>query len=85
MSLQLSMMHVYSFLLKVLIYYREFGPKVLAPNSVIKGLPKLFEAKQVPVRDGVKKLAVSSISYLFVSALSVRILQNGLRTAYALL
>ncbi len=76
------MMHVYSFLLKVLIYYREFGPKVLAPNSVIKGLPKLFEAKQVPVRDGVKKLAVSSISYLFVSALQVRLLQNGVCTAY---
>ena len=38
---------------------REFGPKVLAPNSIIRDLPKLFEAKQVPIRDSVKKLAVS--------------------------
>ena len=38
---------------------REYGPKVMMPNSIIRDLPKLFEAKQVPIRDSVKKLAVS--------------------------
>lgn len=42
---------------------REFGPKVVLPNSVIRDLPKLFEAKQVPIRDGVKKLAVGSVNF----------------------
>ena len=42
---------------------REFGPKVVLPNSVIRDLPKLFEAKQVPIRDGVKKLAVGSVDF----------------------
>ena len=38
---------------------RDFGPKVMVPNTIIRDLPKLFEAKQVPIRDSVKKLAVS--------------------------
>ena len=42
---------------------REFGPKVLVPNSIIRDLRNLFEAKQVPIRDSVKKLAVS-MSYM---------------------
>jgi len=39
-----------------------FGPKVVAPQPLIKALPALFDAKQEPVRDGVKKLAVRSLA-----------------------
>ena len=35
-----------------------FGPKVVKPQPVAKALPALFDAKQEPVREGVKKLAV---------------------------
>jgi hypothetical protein len=37
----------------------DFGPKVVQPQLIVKALPTLFEAKQVPVREGVKKLVVS--------------------------
>jgi len=35
---------------------------VVAPQPLIKALPALFDAKQEPVRDGVKKLAVRSLA-----------------------
>ena len=35
-----------------------FGPGVIAPQPLLKALPPLFDAKQEPVRDGVKKLTV---------------------------
>lgn len=41
-----------------------FGVKVISPQLILKALPKLFEAKQEPVRDGAKNLTVS----LFVGA-----------------
>jgi hypothetical protein len=36
-----------------------FGVKVVSPQPLLKALPKLFEAKQEPVRDGAKNLVVS--------------------------
>ena len=36
-----------------------FGVKVVSPQLLLKSLPKLFEAKQEPVRDGAKNLTVS--------------------------
>lgn len=35
-----------------------FGVKVVSPQPLLKALPKLFEAKQEPVRDGAKNLTV---------------------------
>ena len=35
-----------------------FGVKVVSPQPLLKSLPKLFEAKQEPVRDGAKNLTV---------------------------
>ena len=35
-----------------------FGVKVISPQPLLKALPKLFEAKQEPVRDGAKNLTV---------------------------
>jgi hypothetical protein len=40
----------------------QFGPKVVQPQTVLKAIPSLFEAKQVPVRDSTKKLVVSVIA-----------------------
>lgn len=35
-----------------------YGVKVVSPQPLLKALPKLFEAKQEPVRDGAKNLTV---------------------------
>ncbi len=37
---------------------------MLAPQPLIKALPALFDAKQEPVRDGVKKLTVRLTTHL---------------------
>lgn len=36
-----------------------FGVKVIPPQLVLKAIPKLFDAKQEPVRDGAKNVTVS--------------------------
>ena len=44
--------------LPTLVPCSQFGPKVVKPQPIAKVLPTLFDAKQEPVRDGVKQLAV---------------------------
>lgn len=43
----------------------DFGPKVVQAQLIMKSLPALFEAKQVPVRDGMKKLVVRRMKSLY--------------------
>ena len=40
----------------------EFGSKTVLAKPILAGLPKLFDAKQEPVRDAVKKLMVRPAS-----------------------
>ena len=42
------------------LWCSEFGAKTVPVKPILAGLPKLFDAKQEPVRDAVKKLMAST-------------------------
>lgn len=50
----------------------EFGCKVVPAKPILAALPKLFEAKQEPVRDAVKKLMVRVGSSCVASCCSAK-------------
>ncbi|KAK9818850.1 hypothetical protein WJX81_005118, partial [Elliptochloris bilobata] len=53
-----------------------FGPKVVAPQPLLKALPALFDAKQEPVRDSVKKLTVELAGWLGAEAVQGTLLDK---------
>lgn len=59
-----------------------FGPKIVKPQAISKALPSLFDAKQEPVREGVKKLAVSLRAH-FPGAFKL-MMENAFLTYYLL-